>query len=242
MDETLPITSSDDSAIKRASRSTDIHVGVTADMVQDNARVTGIAVGASASDVRVAAAQGYVFDVEPSAGGEGIGPGVLIALSSGEVARVDEGDDTLRLLGRGHPRATALGDGIEPGEALFADGIAVYRVRRSGAVERLASTPPDAPWEDLAVTQDKKAIVLASASSVAVADVETGAVLGSEPLRGLTKITAWDDQGTMALYSPDLDGVGYGVLIPFGPKVIEAVGALASNLRVDEKGALSQKR
>ena len=92
------------------------------------------------------------------------------------------------------------------------------------------------------MTQDKKAIVLASASSVAVADVETGAVLGSEPLRGLTKITAWDDQGTMALYSPDLDGVGYGVLIPFGPKVIEAVGALASNLRVDEKGALSQKR
>jgi serine/threonine protein kinase len=201
-----------------------------------------IAVGAAQSDVRVASAQGYVFDVEPSAGGEGIGPGLLVALSSGEVARIDEADDTLRLLGRGHPRATALGDGIAPGEALFADGIAVYRVRRSGQVDRLASTPPDAPWEDLAVTRDRKAIVLASASSVAVADVESGAVLGSVPLKGLTKITAWDDEGTMALYSPDLDGVSYGVLIPFGPKVIEAVGALASNLRVDDKGALSQKR
>ena len=53
MDETLPITSSDDSAIKRASRSTDIHVGVTADMVQDNARVTGIAVGAIQGPVTI---------------------------------------------------------------------------------------------------------------------------------------------------------------------------------------------
>ena len=53
MDETLPITSSDDSAIKRASRSTDIHVGVTADTVQDNARVTGIAVGAIQGPVTI---------------------------------------------------------------------------------------------------------------------------------------------------------------------------------------------
>ena len=52
MDETLPITSSDDSAIK-ASRSTDIHVGVTADTVQDNARVTGIAVGAIQGPVTI---------------------------------------------------------------------------------------------------------------------------------------------------------------------------------------------
>ena len=200
-----------------------------------------IGAGAAAQDVLVAKAEGYVFDTEAAPAGSGIGAALLVALSSGEIARIEEADDTLRLLARAQPRATALGEGLFPGEAMYADGIGVYRVRRDGSVQRVASTPPDAPWEDLIVTKDRRAVVATSATGIAALDIQTGAIVGSASLKGMTRLGPWDDDGTVVAYAPDLDGIGYGVLVPFGPKVIEGVGALSSNLRVDDKGALTTK-
>ncbi|HTJ81858.1 MAG TPA: hypothetical protein VL400_09030, partial [Polyangiaceae bacterium] len=151
-----------------------------------------IATGEPATDVLVATTHGYVFDVDVARGGANVAPALLVAFSSGEIARIEEADDTLRLLARAEPRATALGDGIDPGEALFADGIGVYRVRRDGTVQRVSNTPPDAPWEDLLVTKDRRAIVVTSATGVAAIDVETGAALGAAPLKGMTRLVPWD--------------------------------------------------
>jgi hypothetical protein len=188
----------------------------------------------------IASAKGFAFDSEASVAFDQGAAGLLVALSSGELIRIDETTDEVRTLAVASPRATAIGDGVEPGEALFADATGVFRVRRSGAIESIAGPRSSAAWEDVARAQGGRAVVLTSAIEIAV--VETRAITGSVPIRGMTRLTPWGDEGSMFAYAPDLEGIENGVIVPFGAKIPDAVGALASNLRIDPRGNLVLKR
>ncbi len=190
----------------------------------------------------IASARGFVFDVEPSRAFPGGGAGVLASLSSGEIVRIDESSDSLRQLAVASPRATGIADGAAPGEVLFADATGVYSIRTDGAVELLAGPRAGTVWEDLFAVQGGRAVVLAGADQIAVLEPEAGAITGSVAIRGMTRFSGWDADGSVLAYAPDVEGIQHGLVLPFGSKIPDAVGALASNLRVDEKGALILKR
>ncbi len=190
----------------------------------------------------IASARGFAFDSEASVAFDQGAAGLLVALSSGELIRIDEITDEVRTLAVASPRATAIGDGVLPGEALFADATGVFRVRRSGQVESIAGPRSSAAWEDVARAQDGRAVVLTSAIEIAVVETEAKAITGSVAIRGMTRLTPWGDEGSVFAYAPDLEGIENGVIVPFGAKIPDAVGALASNLRVDPRGNLMLKR
>ncbi|MFO0554000.1 MAG: serine/threonine-protein kinase [Polyangiaceae bacterium] len=205
--------------------------------------VTKLVQGQPAPDAQiVATSTGYVFDTEASASFDGGNAGLLLAFSSGEVARVDERDDTLRILAYAKPRASALGDGPLPGEALFADATGVHRVLADGTITEIARPRAGASWEDVLATQDGRAVLLASADELAVVDTRLKAVTGSVELAGMTRLTAWGPDGSALVYAPDIEGIARAIVVPFGPKLVEAIGAIASNLRVDDAGNLMLKR
>ncbi len=187
-------------------------------------------------------ARGYVFDVEASQAWGPSGAGLLLAFSSGEIVRLDERDDTVRLLAHASPRASALADGPVPGEALFVDGLGLFRVDRAGVVSRVVEGPSGAPWEDAAVVRDGAAVVLASVKGLSVVDLESRAVVGFAPVRGRTRLLAWGSDGALLAYAPDIQGISSGVVVPYGRAAPVAIGALASNLRVGAGGALELKR
>lgn len=189
----------------------------------------------------VTEAKGFVFDSEPVAGQPG-GAGLLVALSSGEVARIDENDNTVSIMARAAPRATALAAGAEPGEALFADGLGLWRLRSTGGAEKIVAAPPGAPWEDVLPVLAGAAILVASAEELSVVDVASGAVVAAAPIRGRTKLVRWGDSGSVLAFAPDVDGIAQGVVVPYGSDVVSAIGALSSNLRVGPSGALELKR
>ena len=84
--------------------------------------------------------------------------------------------------------------------------------------------------------------MLTSAIEIAVVETEAKAITGSVAIRGMTRLTPWGDEGSVFAYAPDLEGIENGVIVPFGAKIPDAVGALASNLRVDPRGNLMLKR
>jgi serine/threonine protein kinase len=189
----------------------------------------------------VASAHGHVFEVKRSAPFGASGPGLLMGLSSGEVVRIDETDDAVRLLARANPRITALSDGVVPGQTVYADHTGVYRIDQSGT-ERLAAPRIGSAWEDIIASPGARALVLASRNEVAVVDEKVGAITGSVKLEGFTRGTLWDPAGAVLLYPSGSQGVARAQLLPFGAKLPEVIGSLASNLRVDSKGALALKR
>jgi serine/threonine protein kinase len=190
----------------------------------------------------VATAAGFAFDVEPSAAFDGGAAGLLVALSSGEILRIAEDDDTVRVLARAAPRATALADGFVPGEAVFADGLGLWRVRRDGKAEKLAASPSGAAWEDVLPVGGGAALVAASVEELSVVDLAAHAVIASAPIRGRTRLVPWGEGGSVLAYAPDVEGIGHGVIVPFGGETVAAVAALASNLRVSPSGVLELKR
>ncbi|NUP04782.1 MAG: serine/threonine protein kinase [Polyangiaceae bacterium] len=190
----------------------------------------------------VAALDGFVFDVEATSSAAPGGGGLLAALSNGEIIAIGEGNDEVRELTVARPRASALADGVAPGEILFADATGVHALATNGETKRLAPPRIGSDWEDLLVTKDKKGIVLASAAEIGVIDLASSSIAATVPINGMTRLVPWDDQGVVLAYAPDLDGIAHGVLIPFGASTIDAVGTLASNLRVDDAGNLVLKR
>ncbi|NUO49933.1 MAG: hypothetical protein HOV80_13850 [Polyangiaceae bacterium] len=190
----------------------------------------------------VAAASGFVFDAKQSAAFPGGAAGLLVALSSGEVARISEDDDTLRQLARALPRATALADGAVPGETLFADGVALWRISRDGVAERIVASPAGVAWEDVLPVRGGAALLVASVDELAVVDVAAHAMVASAPIRGRTRLLSWDKGGSALAYAPDVEGISHGVIVPYGNDAVSAIAALASNLRASPTGALELKR
>lgn len=190
----------------------------------------------------VATASGFVFDAKPSAAFPGGAAGLLVALSSGEVARISEDDDALRRLARAMPRATALGDGATAGETLFADSVGLWRIGRDGAVERIVASPSGAAWEDVLPVRGGAALLVASVEELAVVDVEAHAMVASAPIRGRTRLLPWDTGGSALAYAPDVEGIDSGVIVPYGSDAVSAIAALSSNLRASPTGSLELKR
>jgi hypothetical protein len=185
---------------------------------------------------------GYVYDVEPTVGAAPGGAGLIAALSNGDIVAIGQGTDTLRTVASAKPRATALADGIDAGEVLYADATGVYRVDAAGGSRSIAPPRSGAAWEDLFVTKDRRAVLVASAAEIGVIDLGSSSVAATVSVAGMTRFAAWDEQGSVLAYAPDLDGVAHGILIPFGPGTVDAIGSLASNLRVDESGNLILKQ
>lgn len=187
-------------------------------------------------------ASGYAYDLERTAGAKGAGPATLLSLSSGEILRIEENDDSARVVARAKPRASALAEGVEPGEVLFADAAGLHRVLASGDVILVSPPRLGSAWEDMAVVDGRRAVLLASASEIAVLDLRTNDVTAAVAVPGMTRLTRWDKSGTMLAYAPNVEGLAHGILVPFDPSMTEAIGALASNLRIDGRGNLSIKR
>ncbi|MDI3285523.1 protein kinase [Polyangium sp. 15x6] len=188
--------------------------------------------GAPAAPRVIASADGYVYDVRPSAARGGVGAGSWIAVSSGALARIDEATSEVRVLGYASPRATALGDGPSPGELVYADDTGVVVLRERGP-ERLLEASGATVWEDVSVAPDGRSMLLLSADRVAALDVARREIVGSMPLRGRTRFVPWDAAGSVLVWSFDRPGGVEGEVIPRGRPLADAVARALSNLRVD---------
>lgn len=159
-----------------------------------------------------------------------------MASSDGAVLRFDEPTRELVEVARAVPRATALAEGPAPGSVVYGDAAGVHLVRATGEAELLLGASGTVPWTSARVTRDLRALVLASPESLAVVDLEAEALVGSLAAGGHSRLADWDDEGSMLAYPGDLEGTRAALVLPFGRSTQRAIGALASNLRVDARG------
>ena len=73
-------------------------------------------------------------------------------------------------------------------------------------------------------------------------DLNANRITASVAVNGMTRLAPWDDDGTVLAYAPNVEGLAHGFLVPFGRSISDAVGSLASNLRVDDAGNLVLKQ
>jgi hypothetical protein len=183
----------------------------------------------------LAVADGYVFDVRPSAARGGVGPGLLLALSSGAVARVDDATSEVRVLGYATPWASAIADGPAPGDVVVADSTGVVLIRGAGASERVLEAPGSAAWEDLSPSPDGRTMLLSSADRLAVVDLERRELLGSVHSEGYERFAPWDEEGSVIAWSFDQNGGAEGMVVPRGLGLSQQVAGAVSNLGVQQK-------
>jgi hypothetical protein len=194
----------------------------------------------------LAQADGYVYEARPSfvakatPAGAAFGPGLWIALSSGAIARIDERTGAVRVAAYATPRAAALAEGARPGELAYADagGIVLLRPLPSATAtgeitwrsERMLEATGESPWEDLAVAADGASMLLASADRIASLDLSRHEVVGWMNAEGKTRLTRWDDEGSVIAWSFDRVGGAEGQVIPRGISLAKLVASSISNL------------
>jgi serine/threonine protein kinase len=190
----------------------------------------------------LAMADGYVYDVHPARARSPVGPGLWLSVSSGAIARLDETRDQVSVLGYATPRAEGLSDGPRPGDLVYADagGIVVKNIL-SGATERVLEATGDSPWEDLSVSPDGASMILASADRLAVLDVARREIVGTLPSEGRSRLSRWDDDGSLIAWCFDRVGGPEGQIIPRGVPLAKKVASAVSNLGVD-KGKLGLRK
>jgi hypothetical protein len=189
----------------------------------------------------LAQADGYVYDARPSGGRVPGDTGLLLALSSGAIARIDDATRTLHVLGYATPRAAALADGPRPGDVVFADGTGVVLLHPGAHPVSLREGDGLVEWSDLSMSVDGSTVLLSAADRVAALDVARRELLGSIPTAGKERMARWDDEGSMLLWSFDRKGGAEGVVIPRGVSLARRVAEAVSNLDV-EKGRVVIKR
>jgi hypothetical protein len=194
----------------------------------------------------LAQADGYVYEARPSfvakatPAGAAFGPGLWIALSSGAIARIDERTGAVRVAAYATPRAAALAEGARPGDLAYADasGIVLLRPLPSATAtgeitwrsERMLEATGESPWEDLAVAADGASMLLASADRIASLDLSRHEVVGWMNAEGKTRLTRWDDEGSVIAWSFDRVGGAEGQVIPRGISLAKLVASSISNL------------
>ncbi len=185
-------------------------------------------------------ADGYVYDARLVAP-RGDAPGALIlALSSGAIARVMDTTLAIEVLGYASPRATAIGEGPRPGEIAYADATGVAILSRAGA-QRVLDTNGSFVWEDLSVSPDRSSMLLVSSDRIAALDLIRRELIGAIAIEGRTRLSRWDDEGSVLAWSYDRMGQVEGIVIPRGVSLARAVSEVVSNLDVD-RGKLVPKR
>src|SRR5690606_8763788 len=143
------------------------------------------------------APDGYLYDARPSEGGGELSAGVWLASSSGALFRADGAHGRLRGYGRANPRASAMGDGPQPGDLLFADETGVVLRRPGQSDRRLLGPQADREWSDLRLMPGGRHLLLAWAHGVALLDVERGEIAGELELRERGRIAPWDGEGSV---------------------------------------------
>ncbi|APR76620.1 Serine/threonine kinase [Minicystis rosea] len=186
-------------------------------------------------------ADGYVYLARPSPARGNTAAGLLLALGSGAIARIDETSSTVQVLAYATPRATTLADGPQPGEVVFADATGVVLVRPGAAPVWLRDGSGGVEWEDISAAPDGASILLAADDRLAVLDVARRELLGSIPMEGRGRLARWDDEGSVLAWSFARTGGAEGAIIPRGVTLAHAVSSAISNLTV-EKGRIAIHR
>jgi hypothetical protein len=195
---------------------------------------TSIVPGTEPHAELVTQADGYVYDVRPSRGGDGVPRGLWLAASSGALARLEGG--AARLYGYARPRATAIGDGPRPGDLAFADAGGVVIQSRGGEAKRALEGLGGVEITDLAIAADGGSLLLAASDRLRVLDLATGDIVGSLAEVGLTRLSPWDERGeSVVAWVFDRVGGAYGRVIPRAPGLVRAIARSTSNLRVDDR-------
>ncbi|WP_433926966.1 protein kinase [Sorangium cellulosum] len=189
----------------------------------------------------IAVTDGYVYEARPSPARGDVGPGLLLAFSSGAVARIDEARGEVRVLGYATPRATAIADGPLPGDVAFADATGVVVVRRAGVAERVLDGVTGAEWEDIAAAPDGKTLLLSSADRLAVLDLERREIVGAMPSEGRERLAPWDAEGSALSWSFGRVGGPSGLVVPRGLPLAQRVGEAVSNLRAEGKRLVARQ-
>jgi hypothetical protein len=185
----------------------------------------------------LAQADGYVYDARPSGGATPGDTGLLLAISSGAIVRVDDASRSVRVLGYATPRADALADGHRPGEVVFADATGVVLLRPSAPPELVRAGDGLVEWSDLSFSPSGLTLLATASDRVAAIDVARRELLGSIPTSGKERMTRWDDEGSVILWSFDRKGGSEGTVIPRGAALAKQVSHAVSNLDV-EKGRI----
>jgi hypothetical protein len=197
----------------------------------------------------LAQADGYIYDARPSLGAAGVpssssfGPGLWIAVSSGAIARIEERSGEVRVAGYATPRAAAMAEGTRPGDLAYADAGGIVLLRASppepgtGRItwrsERMLEASGESPWEDLSIAPDGASMLLASADRVASLDLSRHEIVGWMSVEGRTRLTRWDDDGSVLAWSFDRVGGAEGQVIPRGIGLAKLVATAISNLGAD---------
>ncbi|HRI65439.1 MAG TPA: hypothetical protein PK156_14425, partial [Polyangium sp.] len=184
----------------------------------------------------IAQADGYVYDVRPSVARGADGPGLWVAVSSGALARIDETQNAVRVVGYASPRASALSDGPAPGELVYADSTGVVLLKSQSAV-RLLEPMGAIVWEDISLAPDGQSMFLLSTDRVAALDIGRREILGSAPLHGRTRFFPWDDNGSVLAWTFDSFGEPEVDIITRGRESTDKMSRILCNLRI-EKGRL----
>ncbi len=182
----------------------------------------------------IAVADGYVFDVRLSAARQGMGSGLYLLVSSGAIARIDDATRTVRLLAYATPRATAVADGPAPGEVLFSDATGVLLLRATGVTDRVSETDAEAAVTDVATSPDGNTILFLAGQKLHVLDVARGERRATSA-KSHERILAWDDEGSVLLWSSDRAGPAEGTIVPRAKALALRVAQAASNLEVDKR-------
>lgn len=197
--------------------------------------------GAGEPPRAIATADGYVYDVRESAARGADGKGLYLLVSSGAIARLDEATHGVRLLTYATPRATAVADGLLPGEVLFSDATGVLVLRATGAIDRVAETDAEVTITDVAAAPDKRAVLFLAGKKLHVLDVTRGE-RRAMAVKTHERMLRWDDEGSVLLWSSDRAGPAEGAIVPRARALAMRVAAATSNLAVTEEGTIVLER
>ncbi len=181
----------------------------------------------------LATADGYVYDARLSLSSPDA-PGLLLALGSGAVARIDDRTRSVSVLGYATPRASAITDGPDRGDAIVSDATGVVLLAPGRPPVSLDAEASPTEWSDLSLSPDHASLLLAAADRVAALDVGRRILLGSIPVHGKDRMARWDDEGSVLLWSFDRKGGAEGTVIPRGHALAQRVAAAVSNLTVED--------
>ncbi len=189
----------------------------------------------------LATADGYVYDVRFSAARGGEGTGLYLLVSSGAIARIDEATRSIRLLTYATPRASAVADGLLPGEVLFSDATGVLALRATGTIDRISETDAEVTVTDVAAAPDKRAVLFLAGQKLHVLDVTRGE-RRAMAVKNAERILSWDQEGSVLLWSADRSGPAEGTIVPRAKALALRVAQATSNLEVGAEGDVVIKR
>jgi len=176
-------------------------------------------------------AEGYIFDARPSRARGDVPAGVWMASSDGALLRANGSNGGLRAYGHATPRATAMADGPEPGDLIFADDTGLILRRTGHADERLLKPMVRRTWSDIAMLPGNETMLVAWAHGVVLYDLERREIVGDLDTPAHGRLAPWDAQGSQLVWAFSFMRQPQGQVIPFNRELALRIGETVSNLR-----------